>query len=121
MVSSQRYSILVDFVSFMDELSALVGCSPNPFAMLVKDPRLALNLLFGPVYPYTYRLCGPGKWSGAREAILTAWDRVEAPFKTRPLVEAAKCDVKYQPKQMQRYLLWVFMFFLMASFAVALF
>jgi dimethylaniline monooxygenase (N-oxide forming) len=49
------------------------------------DPRLAMSVLFGPCTPYQYRLFGPGKWSGARDAILTTMDRVRFPLATRPL------------------------------------
>ncbi|KFV20680.1 Dimethylaniline monooxygenase [N-oxide-forming] 5, partial [Tauraco erythrolophus] len=37
---------------------------------------LALEVAFGPCTPYQYRLRGPGKWVGAREAILTQRQRV---------------------------------------------
>ncbi|GFR98988.1 dimethylaniline monooxygenase [N-oxide-forming] [Elysia marginata] len=53
--------------------------------MFLQDPIFAVKVWCGPVYPYTYRLYGPGKWDGAREAILTAMDRVKAPFQTRCL------------------------------------
>ena len=51
--------------------------------MLFKDPKLALRAFFGPFTPYQYRLEGPGKWEGAREACLTVMDRVDAPLNTR--------------------------------------
>lgn len=53
--------------------------------MLKTDPKLALTCYFGPSTPYQYRLEGPGKWSGAREAIFTQWDRTLSSLKTRPL------------------------------------
>ena len=57
------------------------------FCLLVKflltDPRLGLELFFGPCTPYQYRLQGPGPWQGARQAIMTVHERVDAPFKTR--------------------------------------
>ncbi|CAL1534301.1 unnamed protein product [Lymnaea stagnalis] len=83
-VKSQRHTIQVDYIPFMDELAKLVGCNVN-YCELIKDPVLALHALFGTVTPYVYRLCGPGKWSGARDAFLTQWDRTVAPLKTRPL------------------------------------
>ena len=49
------------------------------------DPVLGLKVLFGPALPYHFRLQGPGRWSGARHAILTAMDRVRFPLQTRPL------------------------------------
>ncbi|BFZ05636.1 hypothetical protein BsWGS_08676 [Bradybaena similaris] len=81
-VKSQRHTIQVDSISFMDELAQLIGCHLG-FVDLLKDPLLALKVMFGPVTPYTYRLTGPGKWAGARHAIMTQWRRVEAPLKTR--------------------------------------
>ena len=49
------------------------------------DPKIAFSCFFGPSTPYQYRLTGPGKWSGAREAILTQWQRTLMSLKTRPL------------------------------------
>ena len=50
---------------------------------LLSDPRLALQLFFGPCCPYQYRLQGPLAWPGARQALFTAMDRVQAAFQTR--------------------------------------
>ncbi|XP_029005114.1 flavin-containing monooxygenase 5-like [Betta splendens] len=86
-VASQRHTIQVDFVSYMDEIAELVGVRPNIPRLLLSDPRLGLNVLFGPCTPYQYRLRGPGKWAGAREAILTQWERVVQPMQTRPCDE----------------------------------
>lgn len=82
-VSSKRHTIQVDYVSYMDEIAELVGVRPNISRMLLTDPRLGLNVLFGPCTPYQYRLKGPGKWPGARQAILTQWERVTQPMQTR--------------------------------------
>ncbi|XP_061540437.1 flavin-containing monooxygenase 5-like isoform X1 [Phycodurus eques] len=91
-VLSQRHTIQVDYANYMDEIAALVGVRPNILRLLLTDPRLGLDLLFGPVNPYQYRLRGPGKWAGARQAVLTMWDRVAQPMKTRP------CD-RARPKR----------------------
>ena len=48
---------------------------------------LGLKVLLGPCTPYQFRLTGPGQWSGARQAILTQWERVVQPFKTREVPE----------------------------------
>ena len=53
--------------------------------MLLTDPNLAMKCIFGPCTPYQFRLEGPGRWKGARKAIMTQWDRTLAPLKTRPL------------------------------------
>ncbi|XP_077963912.1 flavin-containing monooxygenase 5 isoform X1 [Gasterosteus aculeatus] len=83
-VTSQRHTIQVDYVPYMDELAELVGARPSPLRLLLTDPRLGLNLMLGPCTPYQYRLRGPGKWPGARQAILTQWERVARPMQTRP-------------------------------------
>uniref|UniRef100_A0A2D4HLD2 Flavin-containing monooxygenase n=1 Tax=Micrurus lemniscatus lemniscatus TaxID=129467 RepID=A0A2D4HLD2_MICLE len=67
----------------MDEIAACIGVKPNVPLLLLQDPKLALNVFFGPCTSYQYRLCGPGKWEKARNAILTQWDRVLKPLKTR--------------------------------------
>lgn len=71
----------------MDEIAELVGVKPNITRMLLTDPRLGLNVLLGPCTPYQYRLRGPGKWAGARQAILTQWERVAQPMQTRTCEE----------------------------------
>ncbi|KAM4547906.1 flavin-containing monooxygenase 5-like [Odontesthes bonariensis] len=86
-VTSQRHTIQVDYISYMDELAELLGVQPKIKRMLLTDPRLGLNVLLGPCTPYQYRLRGPGKWSGARQAILTQWERVAQPLQTRPCDE----------------------------------
>ncbi|KAL7397818.1 hypothetical protein ABVT39_028357 [Epinephelus coioides] len=83
-VTSQRHTIQVDYVNHMDEIAELVGVRPNFLKLLLTDPRLGLTVMFGPSTPYQYRLKGPGKWAGARQAILTQWERVAEPMQTRP-------------------------------------
>ncbi|CAM4691641.1 unnamed protein product [Leuciscus chuanchicus] len=82
-VAAQRHTIQVDYVPYMDELAKQVGVRPSILKLLLTDPRLALNIIFGPCTPYQFRLHGPGRWEGARQAILTQWDRVTEPLKTR--------------------------------------
>lgn len=93
-VTSQRHTIQVDYISYMDEIAELVGVQPNIPRMLLTDPRLGMNVLFGPCTPYQYRLRGPGKWAGARQAILTQWERMAQPMQTR------QCD---EPKPRRSY------------------
>ncbi|XP_067662263.1 flavin-containing monooxygenase 5-like [Haliotis asinina] len=95
-VESQRHTIQVDVIDIMDELAELVGCLPNIGRLLLTDPQLALKCYFGTTTPYQYRLRGPGKWSGAREAIMTQTHRVEYPFKTRPLPEGTQKQSSYR-------------------------
>ncbi|CAH1786168.1 unnamed protein product [Owenia fusiformis] len=82
--NSKRHTIQVDFVSFMDELAEQIGCKPDIWKLFKEDPRLALKCLFGPCMPYQYRLVGRNSWPGAKVAIQTLWERVDAPLKTRP-------------------------------------
>lgn len=73
----------LDYVSYMDDIAACIGTKPSVPLLFLKDPRLAWEVFFGPCTPYQYRLMGPGKWNGARNAILTQWDRTLKPLKTR--------------------------------------
>jgi len=54
----------------------------------VTDPRLAVAVYFGLTTPYQYRLVGPGAWRGARDAILSARERILQPLMTRRVVIA---------------------------------
>ncbi|XP_060220576.1 flavin-containing monooxygenase 3 [Meriones unguiculatus] len=76
-------TIQTDYIVYMDELASFIGAKPNLLWLFLKDPRLAMEVFFGPCSPYQFRLVGPGKWSGARNAILTQWDRSLKPMKTR--------------------------------------
>lgn len=82
-VESQRHTIQVDFIDIMDELADLLGVRPNLLSLAFTDPKLALQLLLGPYTPIQYRLQGPGKWVGARKAILTIEERIRKPMMTR--------------------------------------
>nr|UZZ64697.1 tAncFMO5 [synthetic construct] len=84
-VTSQRHTIQVDYIEYMDELASLIGVKPNLLSLFLTDPKLAWEVFFGPCTPYQYRLTGPGKWDGARKAILTQRDRIIKPTKTRVL------------------------------------
>ncbi|XP_061182954.1 flavin-containing monooxygenase 5-like [Saccostrea echinata] len=84
-VQSPRHTIQVDYINFMDELSKLNGNYPYLGKLMLTDPKLAAVVFFGPVTPFQYRVMGPGKWSGAREAILTQMKRIDYPLATRPL------------------------------------
>lgn len=82
---SQRHTIQVDYVEYMDELATLLGVKPDLLRLFATDPRLGFQVLFGPCTPYQFRLMGPGKWSGAKNAIMTQWNRIIKPTKTRTL------------------------------------
>lgn len=59
--------------------------------LLKSDPWLALNMYFGPLTPYHFRVMGHGTWAGARRAILTTWQRFERPFRTRQVPQESGC------------------------------
>ncbi|XP_077038036.1 flavin-containing monooxygenase 5-like isoform X1 [Agelaius phoeniceus] len=87
-VKSQRHTIQVDYIPYMDELAHQLGVKPNLLSLFLTDPRLAMEVAFGPCTPYQYRLRGPGAWAGAREAILTQQQRILKPLQTRPVEES---------------------------------
>jgi dimethylaniline monooxygenase (N-oxide forming) len=60
----------------MDELADMIGVKPKILWLLITDPRLAFRVIFGPNVSYVYRIDGPHKWDGAREAILNVPMRV---------------------------------------------
>lgn len=80
---SPRHTMQIDWIPFLDELAEQFGARPNMVKLAFTDPTLWYHLMFGPSYPYQYRLTGPGKWSGARKAILEGQNRIDAAFDTR--------------------------------------
>ncbi|XP_005528712.1 PREDICTED: dimethylaniline monooxygenase [N-oxide-forming] 5-like [Pseudopodoces humilis] len=87
-VKSQRHTIQVDYIPYMDELACQLGVKPNLLTLFLTDPKLAMEVAFGPCTPYQYRLRGPGAWPGAREAILTQQQRILKPLQTRHVEES---------------------------------
>ncbi|NXA34151.1 FMO5 monooxygenase, partial [Eudromia elegans] len=75
-VRSPRHTIQVDYIPYMDELAEQLGVRPRLLSLFLSDPRLAAEVLLGPCTPYQYRLRGPGRWDGARNAILTQRQRI---------------------------------------------
>lgn len=73
----------MSFISYTDEIASCAGIKPSMLKLLLTDPQLALAIFFGPCSPYQYRLVGRGKWRGARDAILTQWQRTLKPLRTR--------------------------------------
>ncbi|XP_042832612.1 dimethylaniline monooxygenase [N-oxide-forming] 4 [Panthera tigris] len=88
----------LEYITYMDDIAACIGAKPSVPFLFLKDPRLAWEVFFGPCTPYQYRLKGPGKWDGARNAILTQWDRTLKPLKTRIVPDSTK------PGSMSHYL-----------------
>ncbi|XP_062458167.1 dimethylaniline monooxygenase [N-oxide-forming] 4-like isoform X4 [Pezoporus occidentalis] len=80
---SERKNLKMSFISYIDEIASCAGIKPSVLKLLLTDPQLALAIFFGPCSPYQYRLVGQGKWRGARDAILTQWQRTLKPLRTR--------------------------------------
>ncbi|RWS24930.1 hypothetical protein B4U80_04965, partial [Leptotrombidium deliense] len=80
---SNRHTIEVDYIEFLDLLASYVGCKPNLCRYAITDPKLWYHLLFSPCMSYQYRLAGPNRWEGARDAILSFRKRYSTPFKTK--------------------------------------
>ncbi|XP_068098730.1 dimethylaniline monooxygenase [N-oxide-forming] 2-like [Hyperolius riggenbachi] len=72
-----------NYISYLDDLASDIGVKPNIWKLFFTDPILAFNIVFGIFSSYQYRLNGPGKWPGARKAILTHWERIHKPLNTR--------------------------------------
>uniref|UniRef100_G3RYN9 Flavin-containing monooxygenase n=1 Tax=Gorilla gorilla gorilla TaxID=9595 RepID=G3RYN9_GORGO len=82
-VKTPHHTIQVDHIEYMDEIAMLAGVKPNLLFLFLSDPKLAMEVFFGPCTPYQYHLHGPGKWDGARRAILTQRERIIKPLRTR--------------------------------------
>uniref|UniRef100_A0A8C9DA41 Flavin-containing monooxygenase n=1 Tax=Panthera leo TaxID=9689 RepID=A0A8C9DA41_PANLE len=67
----------VQYVEYMDEIASEIGAKPNLPSIFLWDPKLAVEIFFGPCTPYQYRL-----------AILTQRERIIKPLRTRTLI----CD-----------------------------
>ncbi|XP_071484493.1 flavin-containing monooxygenase 5-like [Diadema antillarum] len=80
---SPRHTIQIDVMPYLDEIASDIGVKPNLLVLLVTDPVLAYHYIFGPYVPAHYRLYGNHRWAGAREHIMTVWQRVHKPYKAR--------------------------------------
>ncbi|KAG8196635.1 hypothetical protein JTE90_006545 [Oedothorax gibbosus] len=75
-----KISLKVDYIQFCDSLASEIGAKPNFLKLLFTDFPLFWKLVFGPSVSYQYRLQGPHKWDGAREAIMTVDERLHFPL-----------------------------------------
>ncbi|MCI4389336.1 hypothetical protein PGIGA_G00096790 [Pangasianodon gigas] len=91
----KKATLEVDYIPYLDSIAQEIGVRPNLLWLFLTDPGLGLRVLFGPCTPYQFRLCGPGQWDGARQAIFTQWERVAQPFKTRPIPEHKTSRLHY--------------------------
>ncbi|XP_015779552.1 PREDICTED: dimethylaniline monooxygenase [N-oxide-forming] 5-like [Acropora digitifera] len=90
--ASKRHTIQVDYVPYADELATEVGCKPDLWRLLLRDPALALKCFFGPCTPAQFRLMGPGAWEGAKKAIEDAPGNVIYATKTRSLPKEEEAE-----------------------------
>lgn len=92
---SQSQTLQTDYIDYLDELASEIGAKPDLLSLLLKDPKLAMKLYFGPCNSYQYRLTGPGQWKGARSAIITQKKRILKPLKTQALTTSSNFLVSF--------------------------
>ncbi|XP_069334433.1 flavin-containing monooxygenase 2 [Eulemur rufifrons] len=92
---SQSQILQTNYVDYLDELALEIGVKPALGSLLLTDLKLAVKLYFGPCNSYQYRLVGPGRWEGARAAILTQKQRILKPLKTRTLKVSSHFPVSF--------------------------
>ncbi|KAJ3189992.1 hypothetical protein HDU85_000283 [Gaertneriomyces sp. JEL0708] len=69
-VKSERHTIEVEYVPYMDELAKTVGCEVDVWSLLKKGEWSVLRgVLFGPAIAAQWRLFGRGAWEGAKNLI----------------------------------------------------
>lgn len=77
-------------IPYADSLSQQIGCKPSILRILLSDPVLAFYCFFAPLHPAQYRLRGPGKWPGARKAIMEIFSNNVYPTMTRTVERETK-------------------------------
>ncbi|XP_069401757.1 flavin-containing monooxygenase 2 isoform X2 [Ovis canadensis] len=92
---SNSQILQTNYIEYLDELAVEIGVKPNILSLLLKDPKLAVKLYFGPCNSYQYRLVGPGQWNGARNAIVTQKRRILKPLKTRAIKTSSTFPVSF--------------------------
>ncbi|XP_014700659.1 flavin-containing monooxygenase 2 [Equus asinus] len=92
---SQSQTLQTNYIDYLDELASEIGAKPDFLSFLLKDPKLAVKLYFGPCNSYQYRLVGPGRWEGARHAIFTQKQRILKPLTTRALRESSNFSLSF--------------------------
>ncbi|KAJ8388454.1 hypothetical protein AAFF_G00133300 [Aldrovandia affinis] len=95
-ICSKLVPLQVDFVTYMDDIAGEVGARPSLLWLFFTDYPLFKKVLWGPVSAYQYRISGPGKWSGARHAIFTQFDRMYQPLKTRQVDDEPGSSVAWR-------------------------
>ncbi|XP_078489739.1 flavin-containing monooxygenase 5-like [Ciona intestinalis] len=83
--NSQRHTIEVPHIDYMDEIALKIGVKPNLFSLFFTDYQLARKIFYEISSAYQFRLVGAGKWAGARRTIMEQKMRMLHPLHTRPL------------------------------------
>ncbi|XP_019601297.2 flavin-containing monooxygenase 2 [Rhinolophus sinicus] len=92
---SMSQMLQTNYIEYLDELAVEIGAKPDLLSLVLKDPKLAMKLYFGPCNSYQYRLVGPGQWEGAMNAILTQKQRMLKPLKTRTVEPSRHFPVSF--------------------------
>ncbi|XP_068098731.1 dimethylaniline monooxygenase [N-oxide-forming] 2-like [Hyperolius riggenbachi] len=88
-------SLQLDYIEYLDELAIDIGCKPSALGLFVTDPVLAVKIFFGPCTPAQYRLTGPGQWPMARKQIMTTFERIVKPTKTRVVPDRGQKSLSF--------------------------
>ncbi len=72
----------VNWIRYMNDIAKQIGVYPDFKKYLTSDFPLFLKLVFGTTLSYHYRLDGPHSWSGARNAIMEADNRIKYALNT---------------------------------------
>lgn len=86
---SDRVFIHADFIVYLDDIAAKIGAKPNLIKLLLTDFNLFMKCTFAVFLPYRYRLIGPHRWNGARDAIFSAGQRMRAPLQGKRAFESS--------------------------------
>lgn len=60
--TSERHTVQVDWLDFMEDLATEIGVQPDIWSYLTTDWKLFLALALGPAASYQFRLTGKVKW-----------------------------------------------------------
>ncbi|GBM00400.1 Dimethylaniline monooxygenase [N-oxide-forming] 2 [Araneus ventricosus] len=112
---SDRLTTRVDYIEYMDDITSQFGAKPNLFNIFFTDPKLFWALWLGPSLPYQYRLQGPHKWDGAREAILTYKERMEYPLRRQGYRKTKRKFLRFPVKIFIAFIVFWFWIFVLAD------
>lgn len=103
-----RHAVQVEWIPYLDEIASEIGSELNFWKLFTTDPKLWSRLYFGPSLSYQYRLQGPHTWSGARDAILEAKERIDYPLVVSRPSRLGKDSVSTNPLYADHHFLFAF-------------